>query len=78
MQVLAMGYVLKGDKLVAFKARKEYDGKPAYLMDLANNLENITEPYIIGVYNVDNGVPYDKAAVVMLDAQDWRGSSICS
>ena len=39
-------------------------------MDLANNLENINEPYIIGLYNVDSGVPYDKAAVVMLEVQD--------
>ena len=30
----------------------------------------INEPYIIGLYNVDSGVPYDKAAVVMLDVQD--------
>ena len=40
------------------------------MLDLANNLEKINEPYIIGLYNVDSGVPYDKAAVVMLDVQD--------
>ena len=65
-----MSVALKGGDLFAFKARKEYDGKPAYLMDLANNLEKIQEPYIIGLYNVDSGVPYDKAAVVMLEMQD--------
>ena len=70
IQVVVIGVVLKGGDLVAFKARKEYDGKPAYLMDLANNLENITEPDIIGIYNVDTGVPYDKVAVVMLEVQD--------
>ena len=70
MQVVAMGVVLKGDNLVAFKARKEYDGKPAYMMDLANSIEKVDEPYIIGFYNVDSGVPYDKAAIVMLDVQD--------
>ena len=57
MQVVAMGVVLKGNDLVAYKARKEYDGKPAYMMDLANNLEKINEPYIISLYNVDSGVP---------------------
>ena len=70
MQVDAMGIVLKGDNIVAFKARKEYDGKPAYMMDLANSIEKVDEPYIIGFYNVDSGVPYDKAAIVMLDVQD--------
>ena len=40
------------------------------MLDLANNLEKINEPYIIGLYNVDSGVPYDKAAVVILDVQD--------
>ena len=70
MQVVAMGVVLKGDNLVAFKARKEYDGKSAYMMDLANSIEKVHEPYIIGFYNVDSGVPYDKAAIVMLDVQD--------
>jgi len=34
MQVDAMGVVLKGDNIVAFKAKKQYDGKPAYLMVL--------------------------------------------
>ena len=70
MQVVAMGVVLKGDNLVAFKARKEYDGKSAYMMDLANSIEKVDEHYIIGFYNVDSGVPYDKAAIVMLDVQD--------
>ena len=70
MQVDAMGVVLKGDNIVAFKARKEYDGKPAYMMDLENSLEKIKEPYIVGFYKVDSGMPYDKAAVVMLDVQD--------
>ena len=70
MQIVTMGVVLKGDNLVAFKARKEYDGKPAYLMDLANNMEKVDEPYIINFYNVDSGVPYDKAVIVMLDVQD--------
>ena len=46
------------------------------MMDLANGLEKVNEAYIVGLYNVDSGVPYDKAAIVMLDVQ--RGSSICS
>ena len=59
------------DKLLAvFKARKEYDNKPAFLMDVFNNLGNITEPDIVGIYKVDSGVPYDNVAVVMLEVQD--------
>ena len=70
MQVDAMGVVLNGDNIVIFKAKKQYDSKPAYMMDLANSLEEVKEPYIVGIYNVNSGVPYDKAAVVMLDVQD--------
>ena len=47
MQVDAMGVVLKGDNIVAFKARKEYDGKPAYMMDLENSLEKSRNPTLL-------------------------------
>lgn len=62
MQVDAMGVVLQGDNIVVFKAKKQYNGKPAYMMDLANSLEEVKQPYIAGIYNVNSGVPYDNTA----------------
>ena len=39
-------------------------------MDVVNNLANITDPDIVGIYRVASGVPYCSAVVVMLEVQD--------
>ena len=52
------------------KARKEHANKPAHLTDVVNNLANITDLDIVGVYRVASGVPYDNAVVVMLEVPD--------
>ena len=67
MQVNVTSVVTKDGQAVVLKARKEHDNKPAYLMDVVNNLANITYPDMVGNYRVARGVPYDNAVVVMLE-----------
>ena len=67
MQVNVTSVVTKDGQAVVLKARKEHDNKPAYLMDVVNNLANITYPDIVRIYRVASDVPYDNAAVVLLE-----------
>ena len=65
------------DGQVAFlKAKKEHGNKPAHLMGVVNNLANITDLDIVGIYRVARGVPYDSIVVVMLEVQG--GESLVS
>ena len=63
MQVNVTSSVAKDGQVVALKARKEHDNKPAHLMDVVNNLANITDPDIVGIYRVASSVPYDNGVV---------------
>ena len=68
------------DGQVAFlKAKKEHGNKPAHLMGVVNNLANITDPGIVGIYKVTICVPYDSAVFDMLEVcTGWRKFSDCN
>ena len=72
MQVNITSLVTKDDQLAIFKDMKEHDGKPAFLMHVAENLGNITDIDIVGIYRVASGVPYGHAVVVILEVQDGK------
>ena len=52
MQVVVTTVATTDKLLAVFKARKEYDNKPAFLMDVFHTFGNITEPDIVGIYKL--------------------------
>ena len=69
MCVVITGILTQDQEVALFKTWRKYDNKPAYMMGVFENLENITHPDIVGVYRVPSGVPYDSAAVVVPELQ---------